>query len=179
MSRITPSALSIQRTPRRRTPACPAGSARNVSITTDEGLEWELAPGDLYFVQKIQGWEEATAQRQFDALAAIQNALPLARDGYTVRVWTSRGLVDLNFYGNGTRSEVHLETRETQGSLALCGLRHVETELNRCTRLLALEAVALGLAGDDEEDPPVPVIHTVQLEQMWHRHGIITLFSSA
>ena len=134
------------------------------------GREWEVSCDDKYVDQCKNN------KRQLDALETINYAMPLAVGEYLVRVWTSRGLVDFSYDACDTMPSVHLDAVDPVGSIGMCGLRRSQTTLNACTRLLALEALCLGLLGrDDEDDAPVPVIATVQLDHPIR--GTVTLFS--
>jgi hypothetical protein len=142
---------------------------------TSGGRDLTVSPNDTTYIDDVK------RDQQLDALAAVHNALPLAVGNYTVRVWTSRGLVDFTYDATDTNPAVHIDAVEPNGSIALCGLSRCQTRLNACTRLLALETLVLGLAtqDDDEEDLPrlpVPVIATVQLDHPMH--GTISLFSA-
>lgn len=137
------------------------------------GREWEVSCDDDQFVDRCKN-----NKRQLDALETINYAMPLAVGDYLVRVWTSRGLVDFSYDPIDTVPSVHLDAVDPNGSIGMCGLKRSQTTLNACTRLLALEALCMGLLGcddGDDDDAPVPVIATVQLDHPLH--GTVTLFS--
>lgn len=149
-----------------KTARAAAAPVAAVTIACD-GREWQLSLNDKYVVQ--------CGEQQLDALALIHNALPLAVGEYAVRVWTSRGLVELTYDPTRSQSGIAIETTVASGSLGLCGLSRCQAELNPCTRLLALEAIVLGLSHGDDDDF-VPAIATVQLDHPFH--GTVTLFSA-
>jgi hypothetical protein len=147
-----------------------SASPAMISVTSG-GREWEVSCNDTEYVPVHPD------PRQLDALHTIDHAMPLAVGEYIVRVWTSRGLVDFSYDPCDTMPSVHLDAVDPTGSIGMCGLSRCQTTLNPCTRLLALEALFMGLmtSRDDDDQPPVPVIATVQLDHPIR--GTISLFS--